>query len=432
MDKPDIYTNYSFTRVPETQEPSAQSLNQPSKPRFNLKSKWSLIIIGILFIVILLFQGYFLLNKQSNFMSKSPSPSPTKKVNTPTPTPYNYIETGIYINPKYGFKITFPLKGKVITGKGIVNGQCGGAIREISDQNIKEGVIFDNFFKVVIVDWNKSINDYIKEINADNLYSLDTIATSSAQADDAVTIKLKDNWQSYTTSLKPPLSDTVNIYKKGNKIFLLNAISDNLNINGCISPNANFVKDFWGLTNFEFVVLNDQPEFITDWKAYTMPIEKLVVRFPPGWTVSKQSFPEDPTAESIAFTSPGNFQLSFTTGGQYKGDCSADCQSHNIPNILLDTLSFYSKPLYVVVHGLKDDSSFGSARTLFSVIENKSCFDNLCGGYIGKRGIILVVQGGFIKKIDEKNFVYVNTPVNDFINSADVKNAMKMLENLHY
>ncbi len=433
MDNTDINTNNSSTNVSQVQVPEAKPLDQPPKLRFKLKWKrLSLVIIVLLFIFIVILQGYFLLSKQSNFMSQSPSPSPATKANTPTPTPKNYVETTNYINSKYGFQITYPLKGKVLTEKGIVDGACGNAIREISDQSIKEGIIFDNFFKVVIVDWEKSINDYIKEKNATNLYLLTTIATSSAEADEAFMIKLKDDWQSYTTSLKPPLSDTINIYKKGNKIFLLNAVSDNINVNGCISPNASFAREFWGLKNFKFVVLTGQPDLITNWKAYTMPIEKLTIRFPPDWTLTKQSFPEDPTAESVTFTSPSNFQLSFTTGGQYKGECNADCQSHNIPNILLDTLNFYSKPLYVVVHGLKDDSSFGSARTLFSVIESKSCFDNLCGGYTGKRGRIVVIQGGFIKQIDKKTSSYTNISANDFVNSADVKTAIKMLKNIHY
>jgi len=426
--------NINPSAANEALEKKPLSPINPDRPKLRFKTglSLSLTVIVLLFLAIIVIQILFLAAKNSTSTKKTVLPPQTAKIVTPTPAQKNTLETKSYTNLKYGFQVTYPAQGQVLTDRGIVSGQCGNAIREVSDQYTKEGILIDNFFEVVILDWYQSVNEYLKSQNAGNFYNLNLIATSSAQADEAYNLVLKNNWQSLTSSPTPPLPNTINIYKKGNKIFLLNALYENVSLGGCINPDNNFVRNFWGSDNFKFISLAGPEDKIAGWKAYTMPIEKLIIRFPPNWAMNKQSFPEDPTAEGVTFTSPNNFQLAFSTAGQFTGFCSAECQSHNLPNTVLTTLNFYTKPLYVVVHGLKDDSSFGSARTLFSVVETKSCFDNMCSGYTGQRGRTVIIQGGFIKKIDERNFVYVNTPVNDFINSQDVKNAIKILENLRY
>ncbi len=413
--------------LPPPEPPTPQS--KPSfKPNWKLISTVVILVLGVILILgnALLFLG----NKQSQKTEKDTKETFTK--NSPTPSPTPVIETKTYINPRYAFQVTYPSHGTIVTDQGTKYGECGNAIKDVSDQYVKEGVMVDNFVEVVVVDWSNPINDYLKSQQAQNFYDLTPIATSSSGADEAFFLKLKDNWQSYTSSLVPPLPYTLSIYKKYNKLFLLNLLQTKDNLGGCIPSGADFSRNFWSnMDNFKFVQIS-QTVSIADWKTYTMPIEKLIIRYPQTWTMTTKTFPENPTAETVTFTSPNNFQLTIGTAGTYSRTCTADCQSHNLPNSVLATLNFYQKPLYVVVHGLKDDSQYGSARTLFSVIPDKTCFDNQCGGYVGQRGNTVAIQGGFIKKIDLTNTAFSYTPVNDFVNSQDVKTALLILNNLKY
>jgi hypothetical protein len=399
-----------------------------SKPRPKLL-KWILIATGALILVVIIGGATYLLVKNSTSKNQIDSSKPIKRL-SPTPTPMPTPLTKTYVNYNYAFQIIYPAKGDIQTANGTIKGECGNAISEIITPYAKDTVTIDNFLQIVVVDWSRSINEYLVRQNADSFYTTSPIASTSA--DEAVSLKLNDNWRSLTTSLTPPLASTINIYKKGNNLFLLNTLPENNNINGCIPKNVDFVKNYWGSDNFQFIELPDQTNNVANWNTYTFPIEKLIVRYPNIWTLKAQTLKGNTTTETINLTSPNDFQLNIGTGGQVSAaTCDTDCQTHNLSNSVLDSFTFLGKPLYAVVHGLKDDSSFGSARTVFSVITSKSCFDNVCGGFMGQRNLIITIQGGFTKTVGEST-VYTYTPVDEFTNSPDVTTALLILKNLRY
>jgi heme/copper-type cytochrome/quinol oxidase subunit 2 len=413
-------------------KPVAPSVPPKPEPTFKSKPKflrWILVIAAILVLVVTIGSVIYLLVKNSASKNQTDSSRPIKRL-SPTPTPNPMPLTKTYVNYNYAFQIIYPANGDIQTANGIIKGECGNAISEIITPYAKDTVTIDNFLQIVVVDWSRPINEYLVRQKANSFYTTSPIASTSA--DEAVSLKLNDNWRSQTTSLTPPLASTINIYKKGDNLFLLNTLAENNNINGCIPKNVDFVKNYWGNDNFQFIELPDQTNNIANWNTYTFPIEKLIVRYPKIWTLKTQVLKGNSTTETINLTSPNDFQLNIGTGGQVSANlCEADCQSHNLTNSVLDTFTFLGKQLYVVVHGLKDDSSFGSARTLFSVITSKSCFDNLCGGFSGQRNLTITIQGGFINT-QGGSTVYTYTPVDEFINSPDVTTALLILKNLRY
>ncbi|MCL5433298.1 MAG: hypothetical protein M1524_04265 [Patescibacteria group bacterium] len=180
----------------------------------------------------------------------------TFKFSKPTPS----FKT--YTNDKYGFQITYPSRGVIAGGNETIiysEGECGKYIKEAepSDKSVKTEIAFDNFFSIRIIDWNKSINDYVKEKGRENFYDLQPI--NGSNADEAIEIK----------GVKPDAPKEIlwggldyvkDIYKKGNNLFIIMSNQNYLN-NGCISPSMvdpvkypGIKNDNWDIsTNFKFI-----------------------------------------------------------------------------------------------------------------------------------------------------------------------------------
>ena len=163
-----------------------------------------------------------------------------------------------------------------------------------------------------------------------------------------------------------------------------------------------------------------------NWKTYVIPSEKLTIKYPSDWILTTV---EDQFRTIL--TSPNNFILVFTTDMDgLGGGCDSDCQKYNITNVVLDTLNFYKVPLYVVVNGMKEDSSFGKAYIGFNVIPDKTCLSNICYGFNGKNSSGTTgISGGYA---NESTGSSVYMPVDEFVTSTDVKVALSILEKLSY
>ena len=155
-------------------------------------------------------------------------------------------------------------------------------------------------------------------------------------------------------------------------------------------------------------------------ERYTIPNENLKISYPASWTlVSDQN--------QYTLVSPNNFELSFQIAiDGLGGGCDEECQSHNLGNVVLKTLNFYSKPLYVVVNGLRDDWGQQKPFTRFNVILEKTCFAIICYGFPGlnSQGIV-IITGRYVNN-------GANMPVEEFAKSSDVKTALLILESISY
>jgi hypothetical protein len=90
----------------------------------------------------------------------------------------------------------------------------------------------------------KSIKDFIKEENAEDLYNIEII--NGSNADEAVRIKLKPTWNQEGY---PPLAYISAIYKKNNRLFLIQSVQNPGNIEGCVE-----FKEEWDVTkNIKFI-----------------------------------------------------------------------------------------------------------------------------------------------------------------------------------
>jgi hypothetical protein len=191
-------------------------------------------------------------------------------------------------------------------------------------------------------------------------------------------------------------------------------------VNGSMDPNKTRAHDAIFnsiLSTFKFT--DQTPTVTLDWKTFTLPNEKLSIQYPSDWKLQKT----DSTLPTYQLTSPNKFYLTFMTEiDGIGGDCDSQCQSHNIPNVNLGKLDFYTRPLYVVVNGFKDKFA-GEAVIGFNVITEKTCWANICYGFAGKNSPGTVsVYGSFGSLI----------PTDQFVNSPDVKTALLILGKLTY
>lgn len=146
-----------------------------------------------------------------------------------------------YTNAKYGFQLTYPSTGIIAGPTYDPNriGECGMAIKENYNFNpdppTLTSILVDNFFVIVVKNWNGSIGDYIKSHNAEGVWKTASITTS--RSDEAVLFTGPS--QNYTkVSFPPPLSYVYAIYHKGNIMVLLYGLQNPGNFGGCISPSS--------------------------------------------------------------------------------------------------------------------------------------------------------------------------------------------------
>lgn len=168
---------------------------------------------------------------------------------TPTPSPWK-----TYINQKYGFSFTYPKEGVIWQEKGYQEGECGQAISEEKDQ-----LFLDNFYKIQIVSWEGTVDDYLISRGAKNQYNIEPLEGSGA--DEAIKVLNLKKGSEYAVGY-PPLVYIDYIYKAspGDFIFLITNFPSPTNKGGCIHPKvldpakyAKYINQGWDFgKNFKF------------------------------------------------------------------------------------------------------------------------------------------------------------------------------------
>lgn len=151
----------------------------------------------------------------------------TKDKYTSSPTPPGaHLKT--YKNETYNLLIEYPGKSLSPQDKVI---ECGDFISE------EEEIVIDNIALVQIIDWSKSIGEYLKDQGAQDIYNVSAIMDSGAKQA-LVLNSLKTEWKGEGAA---PLSDVSAIYKKDGKLFL--AMDSRFLNDGCLNPGG------WKLEN---------------------------------------------------------------------------------------------------------------------------------------------------------------------------------------
>lgn len=205
------------------------------------------LIFVIVFFLILLITGcsYLILNsinKTENIVSTL--------INLPSPTPPFNLKT--YTNTKYGFTFSYPAKGITQKGKDFLEVECGDTIKETTDL-----ILVDNLFKIQILDWTKTIDDYLISKGAKKTYEVEQM--NNTGADEAVKVLGIKKGLELVSVGYPALMNVSAIYKKGNRLFLIVNFEDASNA-GCINPKdldhtkyAKYVEQNWDISNsFKF------------------------------------------------------------------------------------------------------------------------------------------------------------------------------------
>lgn len=188
--------------------------------------KYIFIFSGVLFLIAFLVGGFVLGNYQSKKIVLS------KITPTLSPSPTLVSDFKIYKNTKYGFELKYPPKGITQKGEKFLEIECGNAIKENVDN-----IFVDNLFKIQIVDWNRTLDDYLIAKGAKNIYEFKPILNSGAEEAVEV-VGIKKGLEVVSVGY-PPLMYISYIYKNDNKIFLIvhEAHPPNQTIEGgCINP----------------------------------------------------------------------------------------------------------------------------------------------------------------------------------------------------
>lgn len=224
-----------------------------------------LLIVGFFAILILLVMVIFLgkealvqINRLQNksvkveaqsalvFISTTPTPPPAGE-----PTPAEIWKT--YTNSNYNFELTYPKLGVIVGEEGHTEGECGSAVKEEQGR-----ILVDSFFDIKIISWQDTIDDYLKQKGALNAYNFETILDSGA--DEGVEVLGLKSDVSYAVGY-PPLRFITHIFKKGDKLFLVEDFHNSEYFGGCLNPRtldpiqyAHIVKLEWDLKNsFKFL-----------------------------------------------------------------------------------------------------------------------------------------------------------------------------------
>lgn len=184
------------------------------------------------------------------------SPTLTQAPYSPTPTIDPNLKT--YTNIKYGFSFEIPIKGITQKGNEFSEIDCGNAIKETANP-----VLIDNLFKINILNWTQTIDDYLISKRAKDIYTFEQILNSNA--DEAVkVVSLKKGLEVASVGY-PPLMHIQAIYKKDDNLFIIEDFVNPSNA-GCINPNdldhtkySKYVDQNWNvLKSFKF------PDKVTD------------------------------------------------------------------------------------------------------------------------------------------------------------------------
>lgn len=201
-----------------------------------------LIIIVVLVSVLV---GYFLMQRTKVTTNVKGVNLIPKVIPTPTapPSPWKTYES-----KEHKFKITYPRLGVLWNEGNLSEGECGNSIKEE-----KGNILVDNFYIVKVVSWNDTLEGYLQSKGAANAYETEEIANSGA--DEAVKLlRLKPGFEIAVGY--PTLSYVKAVFKKGDRIFLMQEIIHNPNnVGGCIQSAVldptkypEIAKQTWDMT----------------------------------------------------------------------------------------------------------------------------------------------------------------------------------------
>ncbi|MDO8618443.1 MAG: hypothetical protein Q7R49_00700 [Candidatus Daviesbacteria bacterium] len=209
-------------------------------------------VILIVFVATILGIGaFFILNQSQNKAQTKITPQTLvqKVLPTPTPSPWK-----TYLGE--GFEVIYPRAGVIVQDDGYIEGECGAQIK--TDPKDKNILLFDNFFKLKEVTWDKTLDEYLISTRAKNAYEVESLDGSGA--DEAVQLlRLKEGFE--VAVGYPPLAFTKAVFKKGEKVYLLQSFNTITNFGGCIMPTIvdpvkypEVSKQTWDpLTNIKFI-----------------------------------------------------------------------------------------------------------------------------------------------------------------------------------
>lgn len=206
------------------------------------------LVLGLVLIILVAVVGYFYWQSSQNVNVKGVANKKStvseifKTAPTPTPSPWKTYE-----NKDNNFQITYPRKGVTWNKQGYTEGECGLAIREE-----KGGVTLDNFYRVKVLPYQESLDEYLTSQRGKSAYEMEVIADSGA--DEATKLlRLKPDFEIAVGY--PPLFYIKAVFKKGDRIYLLQEIVHNpTNEGGCVQPSVvdptqypDFAKQEWDL-----------------------------------------------------------------------------------------------------------------------------------------------------------------------------------------
>lgn len=188
-----------------------------------------LIILGIVLVIAIAGGVYYYFQKSPKyFMGAIPTPPEVinqMRISTPTPSPWK-----TYKNDKYGFELTYPREGVVLTDKGNIEGECGKAIIENNGK-----IDVDNFFQVKMIDWTGTIQDYLDSQRAGKIYNTEAITGTGAD-EGLYLVGLKKDFE--VAVGYPPLLYVKYLFKKGNNLYIVSTFLHPENLGGCINPEV--------------------------------------------------------------------------------------------------------------------------------------------------------------------------------------------------
>lgn len=182
-----------------------------------------MVSVAIILLILATVGGFYFWNNKSD--NKLPVPNQIFTSPTPTLSPWK-----TYVNNQLGMKITYPGEGVILTDKSYAEGECGKAIKETGSE-----ISLDNFFKIKIVPWTGTLDEYLVSQRAKNAYDLEKIEGSGA--DEAINlVGLKKNFE--VAVGYPPLVYVKYLFKKGDNLYLVSRFQNPINKGGCINPEV--------------------------------------------------------------------------------------------------------------------------------------------------------------------------------------------------
>ncbi|RJQ37281.1 hypothetical protein C4559_03870 [Candidatus Microgenomates bacterium] len=231
----------------------APAQTSPVSPRQNSKYLIFIFIFVLISTTIAFVIGGFVLAKK--YAEKKLTVKISTIISSPTPTPTPSFKK--YENVKYGFELLYPAKGITEKENKFKEAECGNAIKETND-----GILVDNFFLIRILNWQGTLDDYLVQKGAKNIYDFKKIETSNA--DEALeVIDLKKGLEVASIGY-PPLMYISSLYKNNNMIFLFVHLPhppNQTDPKGCLNPKdldpnkfAKYVDQKWDIIqSFKFL-----------------------------------------------------------------------------------------------------------------------------------------------------------------------------------